>query len=74
MRRPIPAIDPVAIALDRIDAGPQLKFTGIDLETGAQVSVSVVRPAAPTSVEKSPSYKAHGRVLVLSIDRFKAAS
>lgn len=67
MRVPLPEIEPVAIALDQIQTSGDVKFSGIDLESGAKVTVLIERSdAAPAGPPKQRS--AHGLVLVLSIE------
>jgi hypothetical protein len=73
MRRPIAAIEPVAVALDQIDAGPRTRFTGIDLETGARISVVVERSEPPSTPAENFICHAQGLLLVLSIETLKAA-
>lgn len=66
MRIPIPQIAPVAIALDTLEASDHVTFSGIDLDSGARVVVTVSRDCDPEApiVEQST---AHGLVLVLTM-------
>ncbi len=67
MRLPIPDLDPVAIALDRVESSGDLRFSGIDLESGARVSISIDRRPQDAAVDAS-TLDAHGLVLVLSLE------
>lgn len=67
MKTPIPGVDPVAIALDQIEAGEAVRLSGIDLETGCRVSVWIERTAADSNLTGPHQPAAVGLVLVLSI-------
>ncbi|MDQ2762098.1 MAG: hypothetical protein M3Y22_00940 [Pseudomonadota bacterium] len=67
-------IDPVAIALDAIDAGQDVRFNGVDLETGARVSVVVERPTFHFREHVRTRYHAQGLVLTLTVEAFKPTS
>jgi hypothetical protein len=67
MRIPIPEIEPVIIALESIDATGDVRFSGVDLESGARVVVSVDRRPADHA-RAAASYQASGLVLVLTIE------
>ena len=61
-------IDPVAIALDRIELRGDLRFSGLDLDSGQPVIVTVNRntePAPPAAESADVS----GLVLVLTLGR-----
>jgi hypothetical protein len=67
MRVPIPQIDPVAIALDEIQTSGDVRFTGIDLDSGARVSVLIERSPSPRPNSDSVVRPANGLVLVLTM-------
>lgn len=67
MKTPIPGVDPVAIALDQIEAGKAVRLSGIDLETGCRVNILIERTAADSNLAAPPQPAAAGLVLVLSI-------
>ena len=71
MRVPIPEIDPVAIALDEIDASGDVRFSGVDLESGARVTVLIERKPADTS-KRDTSHDATGLVLVLTMEALQS--
>ena len=60
--------DPVAIVLTKIDSGPTMRFTGIDLESGTPISVEVTCAAHAGLPDPGPSFQADGLVLLLTID------
>lgn len=68
MRVPIPEIDPVAIALDEIDASGDVRFSGIDLETGSRVTVSVQRQPTDRALSEESREPTTGLVLVLTME------
>lgn len=72
MRTPIPNIDPVAIALDEVAVGPQLRFSGIDLETGHRVSVSIDRPGTRIDGHDVLHLQGRGLLLLLSVETIDA--
>ena len=74
MSSPIPNIDPVAIALDEVAVGPQLKFSGIDLETGLRISVSVDRPGARIEGTDVLRFQGRGLLLLLSVESIDATN
>ncbi len=67
MRIPVPDIEPVAIALDQIEASGDVRFSGLDLESGARVTVLIER-AAPNPNDERPKREAQGLVLVLTME------
>lgn len=72
MKSAIPGVEPVYIALDSIEAGAEVRFNGIDLETGSRVVVSIDRSQRqPTPYH--PTHEASGLVLVLTIESISAA-
>ena len=68
MRVPIPQIEPVAIALDEIQTTGDVRFTGIDLESGARVSVLIERTPSPRPKSDAATRPATGLVLVLTME------
>lgn len=73
MRVPIPEVDPVAIALDEIDTTGDVRFSGVDLETGARVTVLIERaPQDPSAVVDISKRSAAGLVLVLTVETIAA--
>ena len=70
MRLPIPQVEPVAIALDQIDTTGDVRFTGVDLETGARVTVMIERTPKDRTASGAASAKrsATGLVLVLTVE------
>ena len=71
MHIPIPEIDPVAISIDRLESGGDIRFSGVDLDSGARVSVLIERKAVDhqaTGADVSGS----GLVLVLRMERLGA--
>ncbi|MEO6377503.1 MAG: hypothetical protein ABIO37_05700 [Caulobacteraceae bacterium] len=68
MRVPIPQIEPVAIALDEIQTAGDVRFTGIDLESGARVSVLIERASATRPHSDAAIRPANGLVLVLTME------
>ena len=66
MKVPLPGIEPVAIALESIDATGDVRFSGIDLETGSRVVVSIDRTATDHVI--SDTHQANGLVLVLTVE------
>ena len=67
MKLPIPGVDPVAIALDEIQAGGDVRFSGIDLESGARVTVMIERAAPSDTPSEAPKPAAAGLVLMLTL-------
>jgi len=68
-------IEPVAIALDQIELGSDVRFAGIDLDTGLRIRVVIERTrrlgenrAALTTLQ------AHGLLLMLSVERINSDS
>ena len=66
MKLPIPGIEPVAIALESIDATGDIRSSGIVLEAGSRVVVSIDRTATDHVI--SDTHQASGLVLVLTIE------
>ena len=61
-------LEPVAIALDRIEVEGALRFSGLDLEDGRRVVVTIER-ADETTLLDGETRDAAGLVLVLSLGR-----
>lgn len=61
-------LDPVAIVLTRIEAGPTVRFIGADIGTGAAVTVVVETQGPHQSLSSGPVYEASGLVLLLTIE------
>ena len=51
MRIPLPEIEPVAIALDQLEASDRVRFSGIDLDNGARVTVTIDRDADQSAAD-----------------------
>lgn len=66
MKLPLPPITPVAIALDEISTTGDVSFSGIDLDSGARVTVSIKADHADPAAK--PSDLTPTLVLVLSIE------
>lgn len=66
-------LEPVLVALETIELTGEVLFAGIDLETGARISISVSRKSAskPTLVRK---FLASGLVLRLTVEPIDFAS
>ena len=60
---------PLAIALESMTTGQELRFSGIDLESGRTVTISIGHPGKPVS-DQAENVSAHGLVLTLFIGRF----
>ncbi len=71
MHVPILAIEPVAIALDRIETTGDIRFSGVDLETGARVTVTILTASSEHPVSDGSTQDASGLVLVLSMETLK---
>lgn len=61
-------LDPVAIVLTEIEVGRTMRFTGIDLESGANMVVAVDCSTHHGLPEPSRSFKADGFILMLTIE------
>ena len=66
MRFDMTGVEPVAIALDRIEAEGALRFSGLDLESGARVVVTIEREEATTPTGGG-AVDLGGLVLVLTL-------
>lgn len=71
MRIPIPEIDPVAISIDRLESGGDIRFSGVDLESGARVSVVIERKDGEVAATGA-NLTGSGLVLVLRMERLGA--
>ena len=72
MRIPIPEIEPVAIALDEIETTGDVRFSGVDLESGARVTVLIERKPNDRASDKTTGRDAAGLVLVLTMETIAA--
>ena len=68
---PIPEIDPVAISIDRLESGSDIRFSGVDLDSGARVSVLIERLAVGRTATGA-DLTGSGLVLVLRMERLGA--
>ena len=59
-------LDPVAIALDRIEVQGDVRFSGLDLDSGGRVIVTIVREEASEPLAETTA-DAAGLVLVLTL-------
>jgi hypothetical protein len=71
MKVPLPGIAPVEIALESIEAEGDLRFSGVDIESGARVTVMIARGDRrdPPFPEAETTLK--GLVLVLTMQTIK---
>lgn len=56
----------VVVALETVDAGREIRFRGIDLETGDSLTIRVI-PDRPSPEAKQERLHASGLILTLSI-------
>ena len=70
MKRGRCELDPVAIALTKIEIGPTMRFTGNDLESGTPMVVAVDCSAHDRLPDSGLAYQAHGLILMLTIKTF----
>jgi hypothetical protein len=61
-------LDPVAIALTQIEVGGTMRFSGTDLDSGAEMAVAIETSAQAKASDPSAIYEAHGLVLMLTIE------
>jgi hypothetical protein len=70
MSNALPSPDPIAIALETMTTGETVVFKGIDLESGATVTVAI-NQLAPSAPKLTPTLQsAVGLVLTISLERF----
>ncbi|HLZ77150.1 hypothetical protein [Phenylobacterium sp.] len=74
MLKRLPNIDPIAIALDRIEMTPDPAFSGVDLDTGAFVRITFERHAVQPASPCGDNLLAAGLVLVLTVQQLDAAA
>ncbi len=60
--------DPVTIALNQIEMGTVLRFTGLDLDSGAPITLLVEHPENIGPTAAGLTFDANGLVLVLAIE------
>jgi hypothetical protein len=60
-------LDPVAIALERIEVGADVRFVGIDVETGARMSI-LIEHMLPIGSQITALHDAAGLVLLLTVE------
>lgn len=70
MRVPIATIDPVAILLDELDTAGEVTFGGVDLDSGARVTVTIERDPLGGPAP-SPDPDRSSLILVLSIQQLQ---
>ena len=58
---------PVAILLDQVDVGADVRLSGIDAKSGARISV-LIEHMLPATDRPSSIYDASGLVLLLTIE------
>ena len=73
MTTPLPAPDPVAIALQSMTTGDAVEFQGIDLDSGAVVTVAVTQVSPSPPGRKPERLCAIGLVLTISLERIADA-
>ncbi|PTS89116.1 MULTISPECIES: hypothetical protein [unclassified Caulobacter] len=62
-------IQPVAVALEDVQGVHDLRFNGIDLETGNRISILIERDIRDHAIATDRQFSATGLVLLLSIKR-----
>jgi len=62
-------IQPVAVALEDVQGVHDLRFNGIDLETGNRISILIERDIRDHAIATDHQFSATGLVLLLSIKR-----